>query len=108
MCPPCAVSLSDTETVLPENRITIKAIDDVDSHENAKEVIGRFIHFYNYRRPHMSIGYKIPAVVHLENGPQKKMWKKRNYPKRMNENQNNGISLPCRTTGTDDGCGHNI
>ena len=76
--------------------------------EHARNVIGRFIHFYNYNRPHMSIVYKIPAVVHLENGPQKKMWRKKNYPKRMNENQNNGISLPCRTTGTDDGCCHNI
>ena len=76
--------------------------------EHARNAIGRFIHFYNYNRPHMSIGYKIPAVVHLENGPQKKMWRKKNYPKRMNENQNNGISLPCRTTGTDDGCCHNI
>ena len=25
--------------------------------EHARNVIGRFIHFYNYRRPHMSIGY---------------------------------------------------
>jgi len=76
--------------------------------EHARNVIGRFIHFYNYNRPHMSIGYKIPAVVHLENGPQKKMWRKKNYPKRMNGNQNNAISLPCRTMGTDDGCCHNI
>ena len=30
-------------------------------------------HFYNHRRPHMSIGYKIPAVAHLEKGIQKKM-----------------------------------
>lgn len=35
------------------------------------------IHFYNNRRPHMSIGYKVPAVAHLEKGKQKKMWEKR-------------------------------
>ena len=54
----------------------------------------------------MSIGYKIPAVVHTETGPQKKMWKKKNYTKNMYNNGNNGISLPCRTTGADDGCNH--
>ena len=36
-----------------------------NSFEHAYRVIERYIHFYNYRRPHMSIGYKIPAVVHL-------------------------------------------
>ena len=29
----------------------------------------------------MSIGYKIPAVVHTETGLQKKMWKNKNYAK---------------------------
>ena len=43
--------------------------------EHARNVIGRYIHFYNYRRPHMSIGYKIPAVAHLETGAQKKCGK---------------------------------
>lgn len=40
--------------------------------EDARNVIGRYIHFYNYFRPHMSIGYKVPALVHLEQGGQKK------------------------------------
>lgn len=54
-----------------------------NSFEHAHDVISRYIHFYNYRRPHMSIGYKIPAVAHLEQGEQKKMWKNKVYsPKR--------------------------
>lgn len=74
--------------------------------EHARNVIGRFIHFYNYRRPHMSIGYKIPAVVHTERGPQKKMWKAKIYTKKMDANGNNDISLQSRTTGPDDSCSH--
>lgn len=54
--------------------------------EHARNVIGRFIHFYNYYRPHMSIGYKVPAVVHRETGPQKKMWKKKSYSKNVYNN----------------------
>ena len=33
--------------------------------EYARNFIPRFIQFYNYRRPHMSIGYKAPAVAHM-------------------------------------------
>lgn len=76
--------------------------------EHARNVIGRFIHFYNYNRPHMSIGYKTPEVVHMETGEQKKMWKKKNYPKKVYNNGNNDIPLPCRATGSDDGCNHHI
>ena len=85
---------------------TVYSRKTFNSLEHARDVIGRFIHFYNYRRPHMSIGYKIPAVVHTETGPQKKMWKKNNYPKKAYNNGNNEISLPCQTTGADDGCNH--
>jgi len=74
-----------------------------NSFEHAYRVIERYIHFYNYRRPHMSIGYKIPAVVHLEQGEQKKMWKNKIYPKKQNENENNVVSLPSRTTSPGDG-----
>ena len=58
-----------------------------NSFEHAYRVIERYIHFYNYRRPHMSIGYKIPAVVHLEQGEQKRMWKNRIYPKKQTRNE---------------------
>jgi len=32
--------------------------------EQAKEAIKQAVHLYNTRRPHMSLGYKIPEVVH--------------------------------------------
>ena len=54
----------------------------------------------------MGIGYKIPAVAHMETGEQKKMWKKKNYPEKVYNNGNNDIPLPCRTTGSDEGCNH--
>lgn len=44
--------------------------------ECARATIGRYIQFYNNRRPHMSIGYKTPAKAHLEQGIQQKMWKR--------------------------------
>ena len=55
------------------------------------------IHFYNYHRLHMSIGFKTPAVAHLEQGEQQKMWKNKDYPKKQNENENYVVSLPSRT-----------
>ena len=73
-----------------------------NSFEHARNVISRFIHFYNYRRPHMSIGYKIPAVVHLEQGEQKRMWKNKIYPKKETENENNVVSLPSQMTSPGD------
>jgi transposase InsO family protein len=59
---------------------------------HARNLIERYIHFYNYRRPHMSIGYKIPAVAHLESGLQERKWKKKNYPPK-NESEINGNTL---------------
>lgn len=65
--------------------------------EHAQRLIPRFINFYNNARPHMSIGYKMPAVVHMEQGEQKKMWKKRIYRQNNDIDENNGISLPSPT-----------
>ena len=45
----------------------------------------------------MSIGYKMPAVAHMEQGEQKKMWKKRIYRQNNDIDENNGISLPSPT-----------
>ena len=67
-----------------------------DSFEHAYKVIERYIHLYNYRRSHMSIGYKVPAVVHLERGEQKRMWKNKIYPKKDSTNENNVVSWPSR------------
>ena len=72
------------------------------SYEYAQSIIPRYIHFYNYCRPHMSIGYKVPAVAHLEQGEQKKMWKNKIYPKKQDENENNVVSLPCQMTSPGD------
>ena len=65
--------------------------------EHAQRLIPRFINFYNNSRPHMSIGYKMPAVAHMEQGEQKKMWKKRIYRQNNDIDENNGISLPSPT-----------
>ena len=65
--------------------------------EHALRLIPRFINFYNNARPHMSIGYKMPAVAHMEQGEQKKMWKKRIYRQNNDIDENNGISLPSPT-----------
>ena len=65
--------------------------------EHAQRLIPRFINFYNNARPHMSIGYKMPAVAHMEQGEQKKMWKKRIYRHNNDVDENNGISLPSPT-----------
>jgi hypothetical protein len=51
----------------------------------------------------MSIGYKVPAVVHLEQGEQQRMWKKKKYPKKETVNENNSVSLPSRTTSPGEG-----
>ena len=45
--------------------------------EEARKGIGKFISFYNNRRPHMSIGYKTPAQAHEQTGPQARLWKTR-------------------------------
>ena len=69
--------------------------------EYARNFIPRFIQFYNYRRPHMSIGYKAPAVAHMEQGEQKKMWKKTIYAQKNVSNEKNSVSLshPIRQSG---------
>ena len=61
-------------------------------------VIGRFIHFYNYNRPHRSLGYKIPAVAHMEQGEQHKKWKNKIYPRKEDENGKDVVSLSSQTT----------
>lgn len=43
--------------------------------EEARTNIGKFITFYNERRPHTSIGNQTPSAVHNQKGTQKRMWK---------------------------------
>ena len=65
---------------------------------HARNVIDRYIHFYNNYRPHMSIGYKTLAQVHLEEGEQKRMWKQVKYTKIFLLNEENAVSLQSQTT----------
>ena len=50
-----------------------------ETYHEALSEIGRFIDFYNSRRPHYSIGMQTPDVAHGQTGEQRKMWKKKNY-----------------------------
>ena len=70
---------------------------------HAGNVIDRYIHFYNCRRPHMSLGYKIPAVVHLEKGVQKKMWRTKEYPPKSSKKEEDAIYLQSRATSKGEG-----
>ena len=56
-----------TEVIYRERRF--KSIED------ARERISGFIRFYNERRPHSSIGMKVPSQAHTEHGLQQRMWK---------------------------------
>ena len=71
--------------------------------EYACNFIPRFIQFYNHRRPHMSIGYKVPAVAHMEQGEQKNMWRKTSYAQKDADNEKNAVSLPSRTDSQGEG-----
>lgn len=102
------IAISMTEDSNPTDNAVAERVNGIIKVENiyprkpfndllhAKNVIGRYIHFYNNRRPHMSIGYKIPAQVHLEQGPQKKMWKKKIYPSKRANNEIESLSLANR------------
>ena len=107
------ISISMTEDYKPTDNAVAESVNgkikvesvyrmSFNSFEHAYRVIERFIHFYNYRRPHMSIGYKVPAVAHLEQGEQKRMWKNKIYPKKETENGNNVVSLPGQMTSPGD------
>ena len=92
------ISISMTEDYKPTDNAIAESVNGkikvesvyrkrFNSFEHAYNVIERYIHFYNYHRPHMSIGYKVPAVAHLEQGEQKKMWKNKIYPPKSVTNE---------------------
>lgn len=82
---------------------SVYAQKQLPSFEYAQNFIPNFISFYNNRRPHMSIGYKIPAVVHMEQGEQKKMWKNKIYVRNVSENEKDFIPLQSQTISQDEG-----
>lgn len=103
------ISISMTEDYNPTDNAIAESINGkikvecvyrtrFNTFEHAHKVIQRYIHFYNYCRPHMSIGYKVPQVVHFEQGTQKRMWKNKVYPQKDSRNGNNPLSLPSQTT----------
>jgi transposase InsO family protein len=73
------------------------------TYEYMQNLIPRFIHFYNHHRPHMSIGYKTPAMAHLEQGVQERKWKNKIYPNKQTENEKYVVPLPSRTNSPGDG-----
>jgi transposase InsO family protein len=86
------ISISMTEDYKPTDNAIAERVNGIIKGESlyrhsrrfkttteAREHIGRFIGFYNARRPHMSIGYQTPDSVHQQQGEQKKMWKMKNY-----------------------------
>ena len=46
-------------------------------YDQANMEISKAIGFYNYRRPHMSIGMKCPMDVYRGEQPGRNLWKKR-------------------------------
>ncbi len=111
------IAISMTEDYKPTDNAVAERINGIIKAESshprgrfndighARNVIARYIHFYNHRRPHMSIGYKIPAVAHLEKGIQKKMWKKKKYPSTSSNKKKDAISLQSRTASPGEGAG---
>ena len=71
--------------------------------ERAASVIERYIYFYNYRRPHMSVGYKTPGIVHGEKETQIQMWRNKRKPVKSNEKEMDTIALQSRTTNLSEG-----
>lgn len=61
--------------------------------EYAKNVIEKFVAFYNEKRPHMSVGYKVPSEVHLEEGKQTRKWKTPKYTSKKQENEKEPLFL---------------
>ena len=111
------ISISMTEDYKPTDNAVAERVNGIikteriyrqghfNDIEHAHRVIGRYIHFYNYRRPHMSIGYKIPALVHWEEGEQKRMWKQKKYSRKVSTDEKNDVSLQSQTTGPGESVG---
>lgn len=78
------ISISMTEDSKPTDNAIAERVNGIikqeriyrDRHfkniDEARSVIGRFISFYNTKRPHMSIGMLTPEIVHQQTGEQKK------------------------------------
>ena len=77
------IAVSMTEDYSPTDNAVAERVNGIVKQEavnrrrafgdiaEARGAIGRYISFYNSRRPHMSIGDKTPDVVHVQEGEQK-------------------------------------
>ena len=109
------ISISMTEDYKPTDNAIAERINGIIKTENvypqqqlptfeqAQEFVSRFIHFYNYSRPHMSIGYKTPAEVHRQQGEQRKMWKNKIFDKHETEYKKESVPWPCQTDSLGEG-----
>lgn len=48
-------------------------IKDYETVRDAKEGISRYVSFYNWERPHQSLGYKTPAEVYFVDKEQRNL-----------------------------------
>lgn len=112
------INISMTEDYKPTDNAIAERINGIiktefvyrkgpfNSITHARNLIGEFIHFYNYYRPHMSIGNKVPALTHIEKGPQKKMWKNKIYPPKSKDKEIKGVTLQNQTTSQGESTSH--
>lgn len=109
------IAISMTEDYKPTDNAVAERINGIikverlyrqglfETIERAASVIERYIYFYNYRRPHMSVGYKTPGIVHGEKETQIKMWRNKRKPVKSNEKERDTIALQSRTTNLSEG-----
>ena len=102
------IAISMTEDYKPTDNAVAERINGIikverlyrqglfETIERAASVIERYIYFYNYRRPHMSVGYKTPGIVHGEKETQIKMWRNKRKPVKSNEKEMDTIALQSR------------
>lgn len=89
------ISISMTEDSNPTDNGIAERVNDIIKAEcvsrfspfphinEAPSIIAKYIHFYNHRRPHMSIGYQTSAQAHTQTGLQRKRWKTTPYKSPM-------------------------
>jgi putative transposase len=99
------ITISMTEDYKPTDNAIAERVNGIIKQEcvypgkrfmdinQARSVIGRFIKFYNTRRPHMSIGMITPESAHHQYGKQNKMWKTKVFTPKNNQEQKKDVFL---------------
>jgi transposase InsO family protein len=98
------ISISMTEDYKPTDNAIAERVNGIlkqewlyrrkqfENFEEAHASISQCITFYNDSRPHMSVGYQTPTMVHLQEGIQQKCWK--GYYERHPEKMQNVLKNP--------------